>query len=114
MNEGVIPVVFFITFFGTIFGVMYFYYTTRNRERLAIIEKNADPSILKIESTNLFKTFSLKLGMLMMGGGFGTLMGSILETATRIDEDVAYGSMVFLFAGAGLVASHFVARRIKD
>jgi hypothetical protein len=114
MHENSIPIIFFITFFGSIFGVAYFYYTTRNRERLALIEKNADPSIFKVEPVNILKKFSIKLGMLFMGGGLGVLVGNILAVTTRLEEAVAYLSMIFIFAGAGLVASYFVSRRIKD
>ncbi|HLO60715.1 MAG TPA: DUF6249 domain-containing protein [Bacteroidales bacterium] len=114
MNEGFTAVMFFLTFFGSIFGVAYFYFTTRNRERLALIEKNADASIFKIEPVNVFKKFSIKLGMLFMGGGIGVLVGNILTVSTRLEEPVAYMSMIFLFAGAGLVSSYFVARKVKD
>ena len=31
--------------FGTIFGIAYVYLTTRNRERLALIEKGVDASL---------------------------------------------------------------------
>jgi hypothetical protein len=114
MNETIIPIMFFITFFGAIFGVAYFYFTTRNRERLALIEKNADPAIFKVEPVNIFKKFSIKLGMLFIGGGLGVLVGNILAVTTRLQVSVAYLSMIFIFAGAGLVASYFVARRLKD
>jgi hypothetical protein len=114
MNEGFVGIMFFITFFGTLFGVAYFFYTTRNRERLALIEKNADASIFKVEPVNIFKKLSIKLGMLFIGGGFGVLVGNILTVSTRLEEPVAYLSMIFMFAGAGLVASYFVARKIKD
>jgi hypothetical protein len=114
MDEGFVAIMFFITFFGSLFGVAYFYYTTRNRERLALIEKNADPSIFKVEPVNILRKFSIKLGMLFMGGGLGVLVGNILTVTTRLEEPVAYLSMIFMFAGAGLVASYFVARKIKD
>jgi hypothetical protein len=113
-NQGFVAVMFFLTFFGSIFGIAYFYYTTRNRERLALIEKNADASIFKIEPVNIFKKFSIKLGMLFMGGGIGVLVGNILTVSTRLEEPVAYLSMIFVFAGAGLISSYFVARKLKD
>ena len=113
-GEGFVAVMFFLTFFGSLFGVAYFYYTTRNRERLALIEKNADASIFKVEPVNVFRKFSIKLGMLFIGGGFGVLVGNILTVSTRLEEEVAYLSMIFIFAGAGLVSSYFVSRRLKD
>ena len=35
----------FIAFFAAMFGVMYVYYSTRHKERLALIEKSADASL---------------------------------------------------------------------
>ena len=112
MDEGFVGIMFFLTFFGTLFGVLYFYFTTRNRERLALIEKNADPALFKTEPTNVFKKFSIKIGMLFIGGGFGVLVGNILTVSTRLEEEVAYISMIFMFAGAGLILSYFVARKV--
>jgi hypothetical protein len=52
--------------------------------------------------------------MLFIGGGFGVLVGNILTVSTRLEEPVAYMSMIFIFAGLGLVSSYFVARKLKD
>jgi len=112
MHEGFVGIMFFLTFFGTVFGVLYFYFTTRNRERLALIEKNADPALFKTEPTNVFKKFSIKIGMLFIGGGLGVLAGNILTVSTRLEEPVAYLSMICMFAGAGLILSYFVARKV--
>jgi hypothetical protein len=112
MDGSFVAIMFFLTFFGTLFGVLYFYFTTRNRERLALIEKNADPALFKTEPTNVFKKFSIKIGMLFIGGGFGVLVGNILTVSTRLEEPVAYISMIFMFAGAGLILSYFVARKV--
>ena len=37
-----------ISLFLMIFGIIYLYYSTRNRERMALIEKGADASIFLI------------------------------------------------------------------
>jgi len=113
MNENSVALVFFIVSGAVIFGVMYVYYTTRNRERMALIEKNADPSILKPASNGGFKLFAIKFGMLMMGIGLGILFGSILDATTVLEEEVAFFSMVFLFGGAGLFASYYVGRKLQ-
>ena len=112
--DTLVPIIFFFTFFGSIFGVLYFYYTTRNRERLALIEKNADPALFKSEPVTFFKKVSIKIGMLFVGGGLGVLIGSILSMTTRLPEPAAYLSMIFIFAGAGLIAAYFIAQRMKD
>jgi hypothetical protein len=114
MENTLVPIVLFVCMFGTLFGILYFFYTTRNRERLALIEKNADPSILKTQNTGSFKKFSIKLGMLFAGAGIGTLVGNILVLTTGLDKPVAYLSMILLFAGVGLIASYFVAAKVKS
>jgi hypothetical protein len=113
MSENVVAVLFFIVTGAVLFGVMYVYYTTRNRERMALIEKNADPSILKSGSNGSFKLSAIKFGMLLMGVGLGILAGSILNTTTVLGEEVAFFSMVFLFGGAGLFASYFVGKKLQ-
>jgi hypothetical protein len=113
MNENSVGMVFFIIAGAVIFGTLYVYYTTRNRERMALIEKNADPSILKSASNGSFKLFPIKFGMLLMGIGLGILFGSILLATTVLKEEVAYFSMIFLFGGAGLFASYFVGKKLQ-
>ena len=115
MEDAVIAIVFFITTSLTIFGVMYFYFTTRNRERMALIEKNADPSIFYSKpGRGNGKTFVIKLGMLFIGGGTGTLFGNILAETTNLHPGAAFVSMIFLFAGAGLVASYFICKKTQQ
>jgi hypothetical protein len=113
MNENAVAVFFFIITGAVLFGVMYVYYTTRNRERMALIEKNADPSILKPGSNGGFKLFAIKFGMLLMGIGLGILVGNILTATTVLKEEVAYFSMIFLFGGAGLFTSYFVGKKLQ-
>ena len=38
--------------FATIFGVIYLYLTTRNRERMAMIEQGADPELFVVANSN--------------------------------------------------------------
>jgi hypothetical protein len=51
--------------------------------------------------------------MLFAGAGLGTLIGSLLKHIPAIDEGAAYVSMIFLFSGAGLVASYFISRKVQ-
>lgn len=39
------PVIVFVSLFFAIFAIAYLHYSTRNKERLALIEKGADASI---------------------------------------------------------------------
>ena len=60
--------------FGSIFGVFYLFFSTRNKERLALIEKGADASIFmqgKKNAAPFWKVLILNLGLLAMGIGVG-------------------------------------------
>lgn len=93
--------------FSTIFGVLYTFLTTRNKERLAMIEKGADPSSFTIKP----KRIGIKIGLLAMGIATGVLMGQLIAHLTKMDKEPATISMIFLWAGAGLVLDHFLAKK---
>jgi len=95
--------------FASIFGMVYVWLSTRNKERLALIDKGADASLFTVKKEN--KTnYTLKLGMLAVGIGIGILIGSLLESYTTLDEEVAFPSMIFLFGGAFLIANAMIER----
>ncbi|NLI25093.1 MAG: hypothetical protein GX419_10350 [Bacteroidales bacterium] len=109
--DHVVAVLVSLAFFATIFGWVYVYYTTRHRERMALIEKGADASIFSGKNTSFFGPLStLKLGMFLTGIALGILAGSLLTTYTGIEEGIAYISMIFLFGGLSLVLFYFYAR----
>ncbi|TBN03575.1 hypothetical protein EYD45_08635 [Hyunsoonleella flava] len=96
----IIPVIF-----AAIFGVFYLYFSTRNKERLALIEKGADASIFvkgKTQTAPIWKVLILNLALLLMGIGVGVFIASLLENYTTLDEDAVYPATIFLMAGIGL------------
>jgi len=95
--------------FASIFGMVYVWLSTRNKERLALIEKGADASLFTVKKENK-SNYTLKLGMLAVGIGIGILIGSLLESYTTLDEEVAFPSMIFLFGGAFLIANAMIER----
>jgi hypothetical protein len=108
----------FIALFATVFGIMYVFYTTRHKERLALIEKGADASLFntgKEGSGKLFNwsKFTLKIGMLAMGIAIGIIAGAILSNVGVLDEDAMYGAMIFFFGGLSLVLFYVIDRRNK-
>lgn len=108
----------FIAFFATVFGIMYVYYNTRNKERMALIEKGADASLFNtgIEGKRSFSwgKFSLKTGMLFIGIGLGIIAGAILESAEVFPDAVAgYFSMIFVFGGLALVLFYLIEKKTK-
>lgn len=106
----------FLAFFATVFGIMYLFYTTRHKERLALIDKGADASLFNTGKDSIgfsWGKFSMKLGMLAIGIALGILVGSMLATNGTLDEDISYSSMIFLFGGLALVMFYFVDRKLK-
>jgi hypothetical protein len=103
----------FIAFFATIFGIMYVHYTTRNKERMALIEKGADASLFNTGKESRpsginWAKFTLKVGMLFMGIALGIIVAAILSNAGVLFEGASYPSMIFFFGGLSLVLFYII------
>jgi flagellar biosynthesis protein FliQ len=113
--EGLIG---FIAFFATIFGVVYVHYTTRNKERMALIEKGADASLFNtgkeaVKWNFSWSKFTLKIGMLAMGIAVGIIVAAVMAQSQILDEDALYSSMIFFFGGLSLVLFYVIDRKSK-
>jgi predicted membrane channel-forming protein YqfA (hemolysin III family) len=108
----------FIALFATVFGIYYVSVTTRNRERMALIEKGADASLFntgKEGQSSLFNwnKVTLKSGMLLIGIGLGIIAGAVLESMQVMESGANYTSMIFLFGGLSLVLFYLIDRKSK-
>ena len=104
-----------ITFFLVIFGIYYLYYSTRNKERLALIEKGADASIFvhgQKPTTLVWKIVVLNLALLLMGIGAGVIIGGAISTTTNIYPEVAMPGSIFFTAGLGLLIGFFLTKNM--
>ncbi|MCR9249212.1 MAG: hypothetical protein NXI20_02270 [bacterium] len=81
-----------------------------NDERMALIDKGADPKLFKGTGGNV----AMKFGLLLIGAGIGLLIGNFLANVSGIEEEVAYFSMLFIFGGLGLFSSHLLEKRDQD
>ncbi|HCC70980.1 MAG TPA: hypothetical protein DEQ09_07515 [Bacteroidales bacterium] len=103
----------FIVFFAMVFGIYYMYFKTRNKERLALIEKGADASMFKITSEkgasrNLFNP--LKIGLFMIGLGIGAVAG-YFAGEVGMHKGASYPSMIFIFGGLGLLVYYLMTSK---
>jgi hypothetical protein len=98
-----------ITF--AVFGIAYYYLTTRSKERLAILEKGLPNDFFKDNAS--FLPFILLLGLVGIGIALGIIMGALLESivAERF-RSVMVPFCIFLFLGLSLVSSYFILKTI--
>ena len=101
--------------FGSIFAIAYLYFSTRNKERLALIEKGADASIFvrgKQQTAPIWKVFILNIALLFMGIGIGVFIASLLDHYTSLDSDAVYPATIFLMAGIGLFVGFSMTKNL--
>jgi hypothetical protein len=103
------PIFVLLIIFGFIYAIIAL--NIRRKERMALLEKGADPSVFQEPKSD--KIAALRYGLLLIGFAIGILIGSLLELLTRMGPEESYFSMVFLFGGIALVISHFMGKKIK-
>jgi|SRR5690554_4648361 len=96
-----------IGFFLAIFAILYVYWTTRTKERLALIDKGMDAGIFKSQPS---KFILLKWGIFLIGASIGVISGYFLSK--YINETVAYFSTILLFGGIGLLVAYFITHKL--
>ena len=96
-----------ITLFLAIFAILYVYWTTRTKERLALVEKGIDASIFKLESS---KYVLLKWGIFLIALSAGVISGYALSGV--IDEVAAFFTMILFCGGLGLIVAHIVTNAL--
>jgi len=106
----------FICLFIVVFGIFYLYYNTRNKERLALIEKDKDVSVFftkRAPRSNMVGKFViLNLGLIAIGIGTGILFGSLLTHMVGMQEEVAISASIFLMSGIGLLIGFFMSKKL--
>ena len=105
----IIPIIF-----GVLFAIAYLYFSTRNKERLALIEKGADASIFvkgRRRAAPIWKILLLNLALLLGSIGVAIFIAAFLVNL-NIEEDVAYPGTIFLLAGVGLFLGFTMTKRL--
>jgi archaellum biogenesis protein FlaJ (TadC family) len=107
--ENLVPILVPLACFAMIFGIVYVIVTARNRERLALIEKGADPKLF--ESVKKSSTGGiLKWALLLVGIGLGIFLATLLVEA-GMNEPASYFAMICLFGGAGLLLAYKIEQK---
>ncbi len=104
-----------VSLFLAIFGIVYVFLSTRNKERLALIEKGADAGIF-MKGKSVYgagKIIILNLSLLLMGIGLGVFIGLILTACTVLDNHAVYSAAVFTMAGVGLFVGFYMTKKLE-
>lgn len=97
-----------IGFFLAIFAILYVYWTTRTKERLALVEKGMDAGIFKGECSQLAL---VKWGIFLIAIGLGVVAGFALSNV--INEVVAFFTAILICGGFGLIVAYMVTNKLR-
>ena len=118
-----VAAVILVSFTACIFGIFFLFVTARNRERMAMIEKGADPALFsaireprspKVKSQGSGLKFSLKSGMLIIGVGIGFVISVLFNG--MLDHEIyplLVIGIIFICGGSGLVAGFYMGRNLE-
>lgn len=98
-----------IGFFLAIFAILYVYWTTRTKERLALVEKGMDAGIFKGECSQLAL---VKWGIFLIALGLGVVVGFLLSTV--INEVVAFFTAILVCGGVGLIVAYLITSKLLE
>ena len=93
-----------------VFGIAYYFFTTRHKERLAIIENGLSPDLFKAPGSHL--PFLLVFGIVSIGIAAGILAGAVLAPRLSIASVYVMSMSVFLFLGISLILCYLLLKSL--
>jgi hypothetical protein len=107
MEDVLIPLIIF----GATFGIVYVIVSARHKEKMALIEKGADPTLfkrqLKFSQYNVFK-----YGLLLVGIAVGIILAGIMAEIHLINDVAAYFSSILFFGGLALIVAFLLRKKL--
>lgn len=103
-----IPIISVAGFYAAIIVWVYMHYTSRHRERMALIDAGKDASIFKKPRDKRDRSNALKYGLVGIMAGLGIVFGNFLSFTGMIEEEMASFSMLLLFGGLGLIIFYMI------
>lgn len=101
----------FISISLVIFGISYYYFTTRHKERMEIIERGLDPYYFKGQSD--FLPFLLILGIISIGIALGIATGAYLSILYPLQKMAIVSFCIFFGLGLSLISAYAVLRKMR-
>lgn len=105
-----VPIILFISSSAVLITFLYLYFSTRHKERMALIESGRDAKIFKEERPR-YGTNSLKFGLFFVFVGVGLFTGIMIETqGLDVPEASVTIPLVLISAGAALLVYYRLVR----
>lgn len=101
----------FISISLVIFGISYYYFTTRHKERMEIIERGLNPNHFKGQSDIL--PLLLILGIISIGIALGIVTGTFLSILYPLQKIAIISFCIFLGLGIALISSYTVLKKLR-
>jgi len=106
-----------VSFFLMVFAITYLFYSTRNKERLALIEKGVDANIF-VKTKNghglaTWKIFLINFAILLIGVGLAIFTAAAMVEILNVYEEVAYPGTIITMAGIGLLVGFNVTKKME-
>lgn len=105
VTEFLVP----LGFFAAIVLSLYYYYKSRNAERMALIEKGQFFERPKSERKNL----GYKVGTFLIGISLGIFLGYLLAQYSSIHNVIAFFTMILLFGGLSLMLNNYMSNKYE-
>lgn len=110
INMGTTSAALFISISLVVFGISYYYFTTRHKERMEIIAKGLSPDHFKGQNSLL--PLLLILGMTSFGIAFGVAAGAAVSILFQFEKLITITICVFIGLGIALISSYTLLKRM--
>ncbi|WP_192348862.1 DUF6249 domain-containing protein [Algoriphagus sp. Y33] len=103
-------VTLFISLALVVFGICYYYFTHRHRERMFLLSKGLPPDYFKGQISYL--PYLLVLAIVTLFLSIGIVVGGKLASASTIElkGSLLFLATLFFFLGLGLLTSYLILR----
>jgi Na+/glutamate symporter len=108
LGSNIVPI-FGMCFAAYIIFLSYKEKQEKNKEKIALIEKGIDPTLIDSKpknQQNKMQQSSLKIGLLLICIAVGVLFGYMLNSTLFVPNFVAYSTSILVFCGILLVYFH--------
>lgn len=104
--EMLIPILAVAGFWAAVIIWVYMFFSSRHRERMALIDNRMDAKVFSQESN---RENALKTGVVAIATGIGVFIAYLLDKS-GLPGVVAYFTVILIFSGAGLVGFYYLMK----